>query len=122
MSRLVVSVSRRAVIGGAVAAVSGALTYLWPSVLRGRADPLDAAVAHLLRRRNSARTIGLAYLAVAPGEASIEALRVRLESFADAEAIAEQVRADFASGHVVIIDGWTMSLTEARACALVALT
>ena len=87
MSRFV-SISRRAVMGGAVAAAAGALACVLPSVLHGRADPLDAAVARLLPHCASARTIGLAYLAVAPGEGPIEALRARLGSFTDAEAIA----------------------------------
>jgi hypothetical protein len=32
--------------------------------------------------------------------------------------MAKQVRADFAEGHTVIVDGWLLSTTEARQCAL----
>lgn len=114
--------SRRAIMRGALGVVAGALAVFLPPAFRAIAHPLDAAVARLLPHRASARTIGLAYLAVAPGESSAEQLRERLGSLADAARIAEQVRADFAAGRVVVIDGWTLSLTEARACALVALT
>ncbi len=36
--------------------------------------------------------------------------------------IANQVRLDFAQGAVVSVDGWLLSLTEARVYALVALS
>lgn len=42
-----------------------------------------------------------------PGPSS--ALRARLE---------RQVRADFAAGHTVQLEGWVLAVTEARQCAL----
>lgn len=114
--------TRRTMMRGLLGVVAGAMAALLPSALRAAADPPNAAVARLLPHRASARTIGRAYLAVAPDEASIAGLRDRLGSLVTAERLAEQVRTDFATGRVVEISGWTLSLTEARACALVALT
>ena len=35
--------------------------------------------------------------------------------------IAQQVRDDFAAGRTVVVDGWVLSATEARQCALFSL-
>jgi hypothetical protein len=34
------------------------------------------------------------------------------------ESIGDQIRAEFANGHTVIVDGWVLAATEARQCAL----
>jgi F420-0:gamma-glutamyl ligase len=39
-----------------------------------------------------------------------------------AAALAQRVQQDFVDGHVVHVDGWVLSLTEARQCALHSLT
>lgn len=36
-------------------------------------------------------------------------------------AMSARIKADFATGDIVIVEGWALSLTEARLCALIAL-
>lgn len=83
----------------------------------------------------SARSIGSAYLLVAPNEACIDRLA---ECITDAASVTaeegdrltpdalvrlfrHQTRADFESGNVVSIAGWVLSRTEARLCGLITL-
>lgn len=122
------NISRREAIwtlagaGVSAAAIAG----FAPSALFGpgiQADAaINAAVRYLLAHEADAKIIGRAYLALRPREASPALLRDLL-SFGDSpEALAGQVFQDFRSGFVVSIEGWTVSETEARACALLALS
>jgi hypothetical protein len=81
----------------------------------------------------SARTVGLEYLRTRPGEADVRLLleaicRGDRERFRCADAmhvrrlIGEQQCSDFAHGRTVQVDGWILSETEARLCALAAVT
>jgi hypothetical protein len=83
----------------------------------------------------SARRIGLAYLRVHPEEASEvglmtavaarSALTRALNAAPDMAAVFcildDVVRADFAAGEIVKCDGWILSKSEARVCALLTL-
>jgi hypothetical protein len=79
----------------------------------------------------SARRVGQAYLATTPEEADRDRLLAqlypRLEPGADRSAAAwresymARCRQDFAEGRTVRIDGWVLSQTEARLCALATL-
>lgn len=73
--------------------------------------------------------LGALYRARVPAEDSVHALMRQL--LGDREAsrlhpgdpaleprLAEQVRRDFQSERVILLDGWVLSLTEARQCAL----
>jgi hypothetical protein len=120
------TLSRRALTGRLIGLAAIGAAGLIPSAVMkwaGR-EPraIDAAVARLLPRRAHAKAVGRAYLAVAPAEASIDGLRALLGAETTAEALATRVRTDFGAGRVVVVEGWTLSLTEARACALIALT
>ena len=75
------------------------------------------------------REIGEAYLATAPEERRrrrlVRALledQGRLMDQADAEALTRfleaRIRADFEAGRTVLVDGWVLSVTEARQAAL----
>ena len=122
-------------------ALSGALWSAWPSragawlPIEGGAGVADRLVA-VLRRPASAGAVGRAYLADRPGEADRDWLAARLgadlrgrdcdPSCSDRArlraGLARQLRADFAQSRVVRVDGWVLSVTEARLCALAALT
>lgn len=93
--------------------------------------PLIAA----LRRRESAAVIGTTFLRQHPAEADPGHLSATITADLRARgcdppragqsrvrrAIAEQMRADFARGRVIDVDGWVLSATEARLCGLAAL-
>lgn len=75
------------------------------------------------------RSLGTRYLATAPGENSAQALRAAISERRSSPlhvawartSVEDAVREDFSDGRTVIIDGWILSLTEARQCALFAL-
>ncbi len=80
------------------------------------------------------RAIGRRYRALVPAESDVTALHAALLASlvgvprvvlgarpAVAMRVAERVTADFASGSVVVVDGWVLSVTDARQCALFSL-
>jgi hypothetical protein len=105
-----------------------------------QADPgLDKILAipqtlSQLQNQSALNAIGKAYGVVHPGEYSLKKLEQRLaknskgnyfssgtsakEIFASLD---KTTQADFESGNTVILDGWVISLTEARQCALFSL-
>jgi hypothetical protein len=112
-----------------------ALGGRWPG--RAAARPaIDAAarpaLAQLLSEVDSAGVVGREYLRYHPDERDPKyirhglsvALGGRLEAFEPAvlrERVRRRVRQDFAENQVTLIDGWILSNTEARLCALAAL-
>ncbi len=70
--------------------------------------------------------IGTGYRTKTPAEAQedrlIELLSTGLPQGTDrAQQLDNQVKQDYAAGRTVIIDGWVLSVTEARQCALFSL-
>jgi hypothetical protein len=92
-------------------------------------------LANFFVHKESAKVIGQAYLRNVPEEAEVSQLAAGICSFqterptAFTTAAPEQCRAlllqqqrqDFAHGRVVKVEGWILSQTEARLCALVTL-
>lgn len=75
------------------------------------------------------RQLGAHYRASTPGENSADALRAALSGasgpripFVMKKSVDDQIRDDFAAGRTVVVDGWVLSLTEARQCGLYSLT
>jgi hypothetical protein len=74
--------------------------------------------------------VGDAYLAAHPDEADAEVLAAALPADVDAEgdplrlmrAVEDAAAADYAAGRVVLVDGWRLAQTGARAAALVSLS
>ena len=99
------------------------------------AEARTAPLVQVLRQAGSAARIGRAFLGRYPAAADVvwltdvlsEALRRRgcnldqASSEALRQALGQQVRDDFAAARVARVDGWVLSVTEARLCALVAL-
>lgn len=71
--------------------------------------------------RQAARAIGNAYLEHHPAEKSGLRLRLALADV-DAQNVSDIVQRDFAAGRIVYVDGWALARTEARLCALVAMS
>jgi hypothetical protein len=128
-------VSRRTVLAALAAGIVGAaigLRLYWP----GGSVTRDARrFAAILRHPDSAAWLGRFYLEVNPREADA-ALLVTLIGAARGPALPpaspsadealradleERIRNDFIYGNTVAVDGWLLSLTEARLCALVSL-
>jgi hypothetical protein len=114
-------------LSGAFSMLSGAVP--WFAATRDGATPenatLDAPLAHL---RGYApydiRQIGNAYLRAHPEEADrdhlMNEIRKRRDQSTAGEpwSLASQMRMDFASDRIVQVNGWVLSRTEARVCAL----
>lgn len=66
------------------------------------------------------KTIGLQYLAQFPSENNIETL-IDLLLQVGVKNIGAKVKDDFLTDNIVVIDGWILSKTEARQCALFSL-
>jgi hypothetical protein len=126
---------RRFLLGACAVAVPVALAPLkpWRAIVEVTGARTPAArLAGLLAHRDSARSLGRAALAALPGATTPPALAaaVLADLPGDAAAlaaasdddlralVAARVREDFDSGDTVRVDGWILSCTEARLCAL----
>jgi hypothetical protein len=75
------------------------------------------------------RQLGAHYRASTPSESSADAIRaaisnghrLRIPSLGIGT-LDDQIRDDFSAGRTVVIDGWVLSVTEARQAALFSLT
>lgn len=96
------------------------------------ADPLVATLRSLVSDPAGARCIGQIYLRQAAAESDPSHLAslilsslnltsqdsLRLRRAALSKLFGAAVRADFAAGRTLALDGWILSRTEARVCAL----
>lgn len=102
---------------------------------RGQQSLLPMRLAALLTHKESAKVIGIAYVQKYPQEAGV---RILLDQIASSPAVGDvglfgaadqnlrellerMIREDFAVDRVVKLQGWILSATEARLCALAAL-
>ena len=82
----------------------------------------------ILRNKRTVREIGRRYRKIVPRENDAQALAQallpspRVTAPASLQsAISEQIQRDFAEGRTLTLDGWVLSVTEARQCALYSL-
>ncbi len=76
------------------------------------------------------RELGTRYRAATPNENTGDALRVAIAHgrnglripFIGHSSLDDQIRDDFENGRTVIVDGWVLSVTEARQAAIFSLT
>jgi hypothetical protein len=61
---------------------------------------------------------GNKYRLQTPSENNIRALVKKLAAEAGTSNPEEKIKNDFAAGNTVLVDGWILSVTEARQCAL----
>ncbi len=132
MSALNTDLRRREFLRGLSAAgIVGLAPLSW--ACRG-GDTLQAALSEFFVDRSAAGIVGRVYLNDSPDERDPEKLvaliagdsRAAWEALSnDREALYGELRrrhrADFALGKVTSLDGWLLSLTEARLCALAGL-
>ena len=85
------------------------------SVSLGKTDPADVTI-----NQRAAEVVGNTYLALCPAEKNLLRLNLAMAGI-NANNVNDAVRRDFATGRIVHVDGWALSLTEARLCALIAM-
>jgi hypothetical protein len=132
------SMNRRRFLRRAVWTIGA--TGLWPAAALGRSiDPAAARQARLIAgvftRPVSAARIGRAYLRARPDDASLERLMqalaggwpggaAQVERLGTAQLrrrLQRRIRADFAAGRTVTVQGWVLAESEARLFGLAAL-
>jgi hypothetical protein len=122
--------SRRRFLAGLSAL---ALAHVAGSRLRGHDSGIPNYLPHFFGYRSAAPiTVGQRYLEKAPAESSISWLSETifgnhlLSGHPEMRVLIAHVRAlrrrDFSDGDLVEIDGWLITRTEARLCALAALS
>lgn len=110
----------------------GAASLAWPAATRAaEVSPSPLAQPHLLdvlRDPRLVHDLGLRYRASVPAEdrpstleRAILAETRGVDSTPLRARVGEQVQRDFAQGRTVMLDGWVLSVTEARQCALYSL-
>jgi hypothetical protein len=98
----------------------------------GSHDPMVSSLRALLRHADSAVTVGEAYRRVAPEECAGDRLVELIEARCGGRAfegdrqtvrhrLSHAIHQDFVDAHVVRVQGWVLSVTEARLCALAAI-
>src|SRR5689334_9642105 len=95
--------------------IAGTLVDIGCSTQRDR--PLDQPCLIATLGPDRVREIGARYRAQTPAENGADTLRTAIARNRQpifAERLDKMIRDDFATGRVVIVDGWVLSLTEAR--------
>jgi len=134
-------IRRRSVLGGGLLALgalwTGTATAAAPPVLSSplSSSPLPAGwskgldAAWCFRRPEEAARLGQAIRSAVPadvlGAIPVRAgwsrvIRPHAQRQRMVQRASDQIRADFADGRTVKVDGWVLSLTEARLCASLA--
>jgi len=88
--------------------------------------PARAALLDLFDNPARATALGRAYLATFPTAPDADALAAAVMDGIPAspdlrQAVAARIRADYAASRIECLDGWLLSRTEARLCAIAAL-
>ena len=112
-----------------IATLGGIATVLDSSCSSPR-DAGDLAPQQLLAMLGpeTVRAIGTHYRAAAPSENTTGALRSAIANgnqrftLTKPKPLDDHIRDDFAADRTVTVDGWILSITEARQCALYSLT
>lgn len=126
------SVSRRMVLGSAaVGTIAAAASVSWLFLSNSSQSPLSEDLARVFELyRPHAVSVGERYLQCTPHEAdaavltsllNIDEALVPHEPDALVDFVRERIRRDFAEGRTADVDGWVLSVTEARLCAMTAL-
>jgi hypothetical protein len=110
-----------------IAALGGIATVIDCSSDRESADLTPRQLLAMLGP-DTVRAIGTHYRAATPSENTATALRSAIANgsqrftFIKAKSLDDRIRDDFAADRTTTVDGWILSITEARQCALYSLT
>jgi hypothetical protein len=105
---------------------AGAIATMTPFCKSARAEPNAFNTPDFLGAicdSQTIRRIGTDYRASTPAEAKASQLTEQLEANLDqnkdqTEQLEAKIKADFAAGRTITLEGWVLSRTEARQCAL----
>jgi hypothetical protein len=123
--------SRRRFARGMMTALIGGLAMALPGLARVAPGPDLGA---LVGRRESAQRVGRRYLAMLPGDTDRSqilktsptldrAMRAtRRQPEVAARLLRQSIDDDFRQANTVVVDGWVLARTEARLCAIIALS
>jgi hypothetical protein len=103
--------------------ILGTLADIGCSTQRDR--PLDQPSLIAMLGADRVRDLGARYRAQTPAENTADALRAAISGNRKpvfGASLDNMIEDDFANGRVVIVDGWVLSLTEARQAALFSLS
>jgi hypothetical protein len=111
--------NRRKFLGMAAAGAAG---LALPAARAGQSA--DTALAHprlleILRDERAVRKLGQRYRETVPAENAAPALTRAIRD--ERAQVDDLVQRDFAAGRTVTLNGWILSVTEARQCALFSL-
>lgn len=109
-----------ATAGLAVVAAPFLYRYLTPVTIEaGWSNPSSLS---LICEPDTIRTLGEKYRLLHEEESSRRSLAAQLSTLpADEPSREEMIKADFREGRTVMVDGWILSITEARQCAFASL-
>jgi hypothetical protein len=118
--------TRRGFLAALAAGIVGAVLGLRLYWREGRPPAGAEPLARLLPHAENAARLGRRYLEETPQEADAAHLVALIGVAADTDAalrerLEARIRQDFIAGATVAVDGWLLSRTEARLCALLSL-
>ena len=91
-----------------------------------RDRPLDQPLLIATLGPERVAQLGARYRTQAPGENSVDALRAAIDKARGSgllgKSVDDVVHDDFENGRTVLVDGWLLSVTEARQAALLSLS
>ena len=119
------NLDRRRFLQGTAIGVIAAVAE--PACAGDRSDVIDHPQLLDLLGPERVRELGTHYRAATPAENSAEALSAAISKrpssrFPLPASRSNQIREDFEDGRTVLVDGWVLSVTEARQAALFSLT
>jgi hypothetical protein len=115
-------------LSGGTLAAAGISWALWPKHADSISEGVPPLVLSQLCDEQELMKIGKAYRKMVPDEDDASALSkyiridgneksINQDAQQSAIGLEEKSRSDFESGKTVILDGWVLSVTEARQCA-----
>ena len=123
------NLDRRNFLKVGVAAVAAGLAS--PACAREESaqSALDSPELLAMLGPDRVRRIGTDYRARVRSENSVRSLRAAISRSQESplhlpwmhKSVEHTVKDDFSAGRIVVVDGWVLSLTEARQCALLSL-
>lgn len=112
---------RHFIVGSAGAAVLTYSGYYFLGPVNYDTRLKEPIALSMILDEETIRQIGSTYREMVPNESSERALAGKLKNLSGddfATKVVNQIDEDFKTGSTVLVNGWVLSITEARQCAL----